>query len=218
MNGGVADEGAFAASINELFFGPISAERYETLVKTTYGGPAGPSLAPPNYPEGTPAGVLAKYPLSAYRTPGDPGPRWGPTRTSFAIPTSTAACRSLCRCLRMSSVTAMRRGIFRPSALPMARPTRSTSVAIRVLAWRPSRASCTGSRRRNRRSRDNLSPPGRTSCTPGNPNLKGNSPWPRYTKGSEVYLTQNVPHLTTITEAQFRAAHQCDFWDTVLVY
>ena len=52
----------------------------------------------------------------------------------------------------------------------------------------------------------------------GNPNLKGNSPWPRYTKGSEVCLTQNVPHLTTITEAQFRAAHQCDFWDTVLVY
>jgi len=52
----------------------------------------------------------------------------------------------------------------------------------------------------------------------GNPNLKGNSPWPRYTKGPEVYLAQNLPRLTTITEAQYRAAHHCDFWDTVLVY
>ena len=52
----------------------------------------------------------------------------------------------------------------------------------------------------------------------GNPNLKGDSPWPRYTAGSQVYLSQNVPHLSTITEAQFRAAHNCAFWDTVLIY
>ena len=69
MNGSVADEGAFAASINELFFGPMSAERYANLVKTTYGGPPGPGAGPPNYPAGTPDAVLAKYPLSAYTNP-----------------------------------------------------------------------------------------------------------------------------------------------------
>ena len=47
MNGAVADEGAFTASIDELFFGPMSAERYITLVKATYGGPAGPGTARP---------------------------------------------------------------------------------------------------------------------------------------------------------------------------
>jgi para-nitrobenzyl esterase len=71
MNGSVADEGAFAASIDELFFGPISADRYAELARSIYGGPAGPGSGPPNYPSGTPDAVLSKYPLSAYRMPGD---------------------------------------------------------------------------------------------------------------------------------------------------
>jgi len=50
----------------------------------------------------------------------------------------------------------------------------------------------------------------------GNPNLKGDRPWPRCTKGSEAYLSQNVPALATITAAQFAAAHKCQFWDNVL--
>jgi para-nitrobenzyl esterase len=70
MNGAVADEGAFAASIDELFFGPMSAERYVKLVTTTYGGPAGPGSGPPDYPAGTPEKVLEMYPLKAYPVPG----------------------------------------------------------------------------------------------------------------------------------------------------
>jgi para-nitrobenzyl esterase len=52
----------------------------------------------------------------------------------------------------------------------------------------------------------------------GNPNLKGDSPWPRYTGDAKVYLSQNLPHVSAISEAQFRAAHKCDFWDTVLIF
>src|SRR5262249_43022568 len=37
----------------------------------------------------------------------------------------------------------------------------------------------------------------------GNPNLKADSPWPRYTQASNVLLSQNVPRVSTITEAQF---------------
>src|SRR5262249_37430413 len=70
MNGPVADEGAFAASIDELFFGPMTVERFTTLVNTTYGGPAGPGNGPPNYLEGTPSKVMQQYPLSTYTTPG----------------------------------------------------------------------------------------------------------------------------------------------------
>jgi hypothetical protein len=70
MNGAVADEGVFAASIDELFFGPMTEEHYVNLVKTTYGGPAGPGAGPPNYPEGTPGKVLAKYPVGACPSPG----------------------------------------------------------------------------------------------------------------------------------------------------
>jgi hypothetical protein len=50
------------------------------------------------------------------------------------------------------------------------------------------------------------------------PNLKGDRPWPRYTKGSEVYLSQNVTGLSPITSAQFTAAHNCAFWDSILIY
>ena len=49
------------------------------------------------------------------------------------------------------------------------------------------------------------------------PNLKGDAPWPRYTGEPKVYLSQNVPHLSTITAAQFRAAHKCAFWDAALI-
>jgi para-nitrobenzyl esterase len=52
----------------------------------------------------------------------------------------------------------------------------------------------------------------------GNPNLTGDRPWPRYSANSEVYFSQNVPKSSAITEAQFTAAHNCAFWDTVLVY
>ena len=52
----------------------------------------------------------------------------------------------------------------------------------------------------------------------GNPNLKGDQPWPRYTKNSQIYLSQNVPRSSAIAAAEFAAAHKCAFWDTVLIY
>jgi para-nitrobenzyl esterase len=52
----------------------------------------------------------------------------------------------------------------------------------------------------------------------GNPNLKGDQPWPRYTKDSQIYLSQNVPRSSAIAAAEFAAAHKCAFWDTVLIY
>jgi para-nitrobenzyl esterase len=52
----------------------------------------------------------------------------------------------------------------------------------------------------------------------GNPNLTGDRPWPKYTSASEVFFSQNVPKSSTITAAQFAAAHQCAFWDNVLIY
>jgi para-nitrobenzyl esterase len=87
MNGPVADEGAFTASIDELFFGPMTEERFTKLLKTTYDGPAGPGNGPPNYPEGTSAKVLEQYPLSAYPHRERPGPRLPPTPMSAATRT-----------------------------------------------------------------------------------------------------------------------------------
>jgi para-nitrobenzyl esterase len=54
----------------------------------------------------------------------------------------------------------------------------------------------------------------------GNPNRTGNSPWPRFVnqEGVPEYLSENVPSLSTFTNDQFGARHNCEFWDKIIVY
>jgi para-nitrobenzyl esterase len=52
----------------------------------------------------------------------------------------------------------------------------------------------------------------------GDLNFVGNHPWPRYDGDSPVYLSETVSRLTTLRESDFSAAHQCAFWDSILVY
>jgi para-nitrobenzyl esterase len=52
----------------------------------------------------------------------------------------------------------------------------------------------------------------------GNPNHTGGRPWPIYTGGSAIYLSQNVPNSSPMPAADFLTAHNCAFWDTVLIY
>jgi para-nitrobenzyl esterase len=75
----------------------------------------------------------------------------------------------------------------------------------------------------------------------GNPNPGGgNSPWPRFVdqpgttctlntgsgpvtyqcpkQGVPLFLSENVPSLSTFTWKSFGDAHNCDFWDKILVY
>jgi para-nitrobenzyl esterase len=51
----------------------------------------------------------------------------------------------------------------------------------------------------------------------GNPNASGNSPWPRYTGTADApaWLIQDLPGLSTLTDAQYMALRHCDFWDSV---
>jgi para-nitrobenzyl esterase len=218
MNGSVADEGAFAASIDELFFGPISAERYAELVKTIYGGPAGPGAGPPNYPEGTPAAVMAKYPLGSYKTPGD---AW------VAVGTDANVCRHPYLDSRVAQHVPLYAYEFsdRDAAwyFPKLSFTHGAAHTIDIqFLFNDWHGGPLGILHPLSPQEHALSKQLVAAWTnfmyAGNPNLKGDAPWPRYTAGSPVYLSQNVPHLSTITEAQFRATHKCDFWDTVLIY
>jgi para-nitrobenzyl esterase len=71
----------------------------------------------------------------------------------------------------------------------------------------------------------------------GNPNPSGgNSPWPRFVNSSgttttgtgfmyptpamgvPLFLSENVPALSTFNWAQFSANHNCGFWDGILYY
>jgi para-nitrobenzyl esterase len=54
----------------------------------------------------------------------------------------------------------------------------------------------------------------------GNPNGSGNSPWPQFTSQPDApaVLSENVPSLSTFTEAEYAASHHCAFWDPILGY
>jgi len=51
----------------------------------------------------------------------------------------------------------------------------------------------------------------------GNPNGSGNNPWPRYTASTDApaWLIQDLPGLSTMTDAQYAVLRHCDFWDSV---
>jgi para-nitrobenzyl esterase len=51
----------------------------------------------------------------------------------------------------------------------------------------------------------------------GNPNGSGSSPWPKVAGSSVQFLSENTP-LTTESEAAYRTAYKCDFWDTQITY
>ncbi len=218
MNGAVADEGAFTASIDELFFGPMTGERYTNLVKTTYGGPAGPGAGPPNYPEGTPDKVLAIYPVSAYPSP---GAAW------VAVGTDANVCRhpylnnNVSQFVPLYAYEFADRNApwyFPPLAFPHG-AAHTIDIQFLFPNWHGGPLGIQHQLSAQERA---LSGQLVTAWTnfmyTGNPNLKGDQPWPRYTKDSQVYLSQNVPASSTITAAQFAAAHKCAFWDTVLIY
>ena len=218
MNGSVADEGAFSASIDELFFGAISPDRYADLLKAVFGGPAGPGNGPPNYPPGTPDAIQAKYPLSAYKTAGD---AW------TAVGTDANVCRHPYLNSRVAQYAPLYTYEFSDRGAPWYFPALSFNhgaahtIDIQFLFtdWHGGPLGILHPLSTQERTlRTQLVAAWTNFMYTGNPNLKGNTPWPRYTAESKTYLSENVPQLSTITEAQFRAAHKCDFWDTVLIF
>ena len=52
----------------------------------------------------------------------------------------------------------------------------------------------------------------------GNPNLTGDRALAALHRQLTGLLLAERADLSTITEAQFTAAHKCAFWDTVLIY
>jgi len=218
MNGGVKDEGAFAASINELFFGPLSAEQYTELMTKTYSGPAGGGNGPPNYKPGTADAVLAKYPLSAYP---NPSLAW------VAAGSDANLCRHAFLNNNASKFVALyayefadRQAPWYFSALSFAHGAAHT-IDIQFLfpGWH---GGPLGAAHKLTAPEETLSKQLVAAWTnfmyTGNPNQTGDKPWPRYTAETATYLSQNVPASSTMPAAAFLTAHNCAFWDTVLIY
>jgi len=227
MGGNVQDEGNFGIGNTEYFTGPpqvpITAAQYIANVTAAYSGPEYPGG--PNYPAGTADLVLAKYP---------PGP--DPQATYDLVTTYPGACRN-----RHIDALWAQAGLpvyayefndqhapYYYPPMPGFTPLAAHTIDIQFLfpLWHggilgvPGASQSPALTPQESILSDELVGAWTNFARTGNPNGTGNSPWPRFVnqEGVPEYLSENVPSLSTFTNAQFGGRHDCDFWDNILVY
>lgn len=229
MGGNVQDEGNFGISITEYFSGPpqvpLTAAQVTTLVTNTYSGNAGPGGTPPAYPAGTAAAVLARYPL---------GP--DPQAVYNRITTDPGACRTahVVKLWSQKVPTYWYQFNYRDAPYYFPKMPGFTALAAHTIdipflfpKWHGGQLGvnldqASGQPRELNGPETQLSHKLVSAWTnfakSGNPNGSGDSPWPRVTTGSPRLLSQNIPSLSVKSAADYAAYHQCEFWDTILVY
>ncbi len=225
MSGMVADEGNFNIGIAEYFSGPprkpVTAEGFKTYAAKTYGGNAGPGGSPPAYPKGTVEAVLAHYPLKNYPTP---------QRAQNALMTDPLLCRArhVGRILaqrvpvygyRFDEITAPSYFAAMPGYEPRAYHTADLQFLFAGYHGGPEGIPHPLNKAQQKLS-DEMVSAWANFARSGNPNGSGDHPWPRFTgeDRTSLYLSQNIPASTALTDADFVARHQCGFWETILVY
>jgi para-nitrobenzyl esterase len=225
MNGMVADEGNFNIGITEFFSGPpraaVTAADFKAYVAKTYGGNAGPGGAPPAFSKGTVEAVLAHYPLKNYSSP---------QLAQDALMTDPISCRSR----RIAQILAPQVPVYDYQFDDTTAPTYFPDMpGYRSLAYHtadlqflfagyhggPNGTPHPLSKAQAQLS-DRMVAAWANFARSGNPNGKGDAPWPRFTgqDGKALYLSQNIPALSTFRDAAFAARHQCGFWQSILVY
>jgi len=223
MGGNTRDERTFSSGITEYFSGPpqkpVSAADYTASVMQAYGANAGPGSTPPAYPPGTVQKVLAEYPLSNYPSP---------FLADDAAFTDPGACRGLHVSNLMSKSVPVysyqfdyRDAPYYFPTMPGFDPLAAHTIDIQFLfpRWHGGELGVTHSLNgaETKLSNELVAAWTKFAAT-GNPNGSRNTPWPRYVQGSGPYYSQNLPASSTVTAAQFAAQHDCDFWNSILVY
>src|SRR4051812_18621472 len=224
MGGNVKDERTFAQSITEYFSGPpqtpITADQYTANVKAAYSGNAGPGGIPPAYPAGTADRVLAEYPLSNYGN--------NAQLADDAAFTDPGACRNRHVDNLLSPQVPVygyqfdyQNAPYYFPAMPGFKPLAAHTIDIQFLFPLYHGGILGVSHPLNTQETtlsDQLVAAWTNFARTGNPNGSGNSTWPQYVSNSGPILKENVPSLSTATNAQFAAEHHCGFWDSILVY
>jgi len=202
-----ADETNFGLAITEYFSNPNNAlrlpptaEQYLNYVNTTY--------APPAYPDGTGAKVLAVYPLTAFKSP---QLAWDRVGTDSGI----------CNQRRLDKILATQIPVyayeFADKTVPFYFPD---MPGIEALAYHTAdiqylfplwHGGPLGIPYPLNRQQTILSDQLVSAWA------KDNNPWPRYTASAETpaWLIQDLPGLSTLTDGQYSALRHCDFWDSV---
>jgi para-nitrobenzyl esterase len=225
MNGIVHDEGNFNIGITEYFSGPPRSAPtkadYESTVKKTYKGNAGPGGAPPAYAADMADRVLTKYPVNTYPSP---------QLALDAVATDVVACRSR----RIDQVLARQVPVYAyqfddrtapyyfpdmPNFVPYAYHTSDLQYLFPRFHGGPEGIPRALNAKQQILS-DQLVASWANFAKKGNPNGSSDQHWPRFSGRATApsFLSENIPVLSTFTDRQYDEAHQCAFWDQVLVY
>ena len=223
MGGNVQDEATFGIGITEYFANPqvrVTAGQYTTNLTATYSGAEYPGG--PNYPAGTAASVLAKYPYSTM-TPDN----------EDMVGTHPGACRNVLVDRLWAKWVPVyeyefnyQKAPYYFPPLPGFAPLAAHTIDIQFLfpGWHggvlgvnhtPQNTWTTGEISGPEITlSDQLVAAWTNFASTGNPNRTGNSPWPQYTSATNApaVLSENVPSLGTFTNAQWSTNHNCDFW------
>jgi para-nitrobenzyl esterase len=219
ISGTTSDEANFKLAVTEYYSGPprvpASEKDYRAYVTTTFGGAASV------YPAGTVDKIFARYPLHAY-----PSAQLAidAARTSFLACTQRRLNRLLATrvpvyAYEFRDTTAPFFFPHLPDFQPLAYHTSDIPYFFPNWHGGPAGISHPLSRAQAELS-DQLVALWAGFARTGDPNGQGNALWPRYDAGAGVtayYLAENIPALSTFTDAQFSDAHHCDVWETILV-
>ncbi len=220
LSGTTEDEWNFLLAIEEYFESPrapFTAASYTDQINSYTGSesPYGTS----NYASGTTAAVAAHYPLGAYSTP----------QLAFdRILTDPLVCEHRNTNRLFASQVPVYAYEFRdrtapsyfpamPGFQPLAYHTGDIQYFFPLYHGGPQGVVHRLSRRQENLS-DELVAAWTNFARTGNPNGASNSnrPWPLYK--DNFILSEDLSVLSSFPDVQFSAAHQCNFWDSVLTY
>jgi para-nitrobenzyl esterase len=219
MSGTTSDENNFRLAVQEYFSGPPRVPRTESDFQTYILHTLTADF--PRY-RGTIEKVLARYPLQAYATP---------QLALDAVRTDALACTQRRVNRLLAGQTPVYAYEFKDQTAPFFFPE---LPGFRPLAYHTSDlqylfplwhggplGTAHGLNSRQEQLSDRIVTAWTNFARTGNPNGEGNSPWPRYEVGSgksAIYLSQNIPASSTLTDEDFSGAHNCNFWDANMVH
>jgi len=223
MMGTTHDEGNFNAGILQYFKkdrAALSEADYRGYLKRTYGGNAGAGGSPPAYAKDTIDRVIARYPVA----------KAGTQMAWDAAHSDMLACRGQYTAEALSAQVPVYMYLFddrtaqtyfpkMPGFQPLAYHTADIAYVFTGYHGGPNGAAFKLTPAQAKLS-DQMVDAWANFARSGNPNGSGDAPWPRWKKGADTpaYFLQRDGWKTVQTNAQFAAAHNCDFWQPMLLY
>jgi para-nitrobenzyl esterase len=220
MIGTTKDEANFTIGIAQYFrkdHATTAEADFRTAMRTVYGGNAGPGASAPAFAKGTLDAVIAHYPVK------------GAAQASW---TGAATDNLACRGQYVAAALARRVPVYMyefddrtaPSYFPrmpgyqsLAYHTGDIPYVFTGYHGGP-QGLPTPLNPEQQKLSDRLITAWANFAHTGNPNGSGDTPWPRWKKDGAAYFLQEDSWKKTQTNTEFSAAHQCPFWQSILLY